>query len=76
MSISVPYSKEIVNSIYFNLNDTIGVKQTKIFKKSSGFRKDGWRIEIRNSESQQLKFYVFNADTLKKYKKTLTIRNS
>jgi len=62
-----------MNSIYYNLRDSIIAKSSKTFSKPSGLNKDGWSIEIKNSKDKKLKLYIFNFDTLKKYKSMYSI---
>ncbi|MBK6835379.1 MAG: hypothetical protein IPG89_14365 [Bacteroidetes bacterium] len=72
ISKSVPWADSIVNSIHINLRDVIKPNQSdKIPNDMSKIA--SWRLDIRSSKDKTLKIWVFNQDTLIKYKDKLSI---
>lgn len=73
VSNSAYYSDTLLNTIFYNIRDTIMPGEKKIFKKPSNIKQNGWSIEIENSKDKKLKLYVFRLDVLKEYFSIYTI---
>lgn len=72
ISKSVPWADSIVNSIHINLRDVIKPNQSE--KTPRGMNSMApWRFDIRDSKDKVLKIWIFNQDTLIKYKDKLSI---
>ena len=73
VSETVPWADTLVNSIHYNLGDSISPNRSKTFPRGMNIYSQTWRIRIRDSKDKKLKLWIFNFDTLKKYKGLLTI---
>ena len=70
---AVPWSDTLVNSIDFNLRDTIGWMENKIFRQPSNYKKNGWSLRINGFKDKKLRLWIFKLDTLRKYEARYTI---